>query len=68
VPAGSVNFAFVGQFCETPDDTVFTVEYSVRTAKIAVKTLLNSDMPIPPFYKSWRNPMVLWRAFRETMS
>jgi oleate hydratase len=67
VPDGSVNFAFVGQFCETPDDTVFTVEYSVRTAKIAVKTLLKSDMAVPPFRKFWRNPLVLWRAFRETM-
>ena len=67
VPDGSVNLAFVGQFCEVPDDTVFTVEYSVRTAKMAVKSLLKSDMTVPPFYKSWRNPIVLWHAFKETM-
>lgn len=64
-PKGSVNLAFVGQFCEAPDDTVFTVEYSVRTAKMAVKSLLKSDMKIPPFYKCWRDPLVLWRAFKE---
>jgi oleate hydratase len=68
IPDGSINFAFIGQFCETPDDTVFTVEYSVRTAKIAVKSLLKSDMQIPPFYKSWRNPGVLWRALKQTFS
>ena len=28
IPEGSVNLAFIGQFCELPDDVVFTVEYS----------------------------------------
>ena len=27
MPAGSVNFAFISQFVEIPDDVVFTVEY-----------------------------------------
>ena len=27
---GLDDLAFVGQFCEMPDDVVFTVEYSVR--------------------------------------
>jgi oleate hydratase len=67
VPEGSVNLAFVGQFCETPDDTVFTVEYSVRTAKMAVKSLLKLDVTVPRFYKSWRNPIVLWRALKESL-
>ncbi len=31
VPDGSVNFAFLGQFAETPRDTIFTTEYSMRT-------------------------------------
>jgi oleate hydratase len=66
MPPGSVNLAFVGQFCEIADDTVFTVEYSVRAAKLAVKGLLKSDMIIPPFYKSWRNPFVIWRAIKHS--
>ena len=41
VPAGSTNLAFIGQYAEVPDDVVFTVEYSVRTAQVAVATLLN---------------------------
>lgn len=31
VPDGAVDFAFLGQFTETPRDTIFTIEYSMRT-------------------------------------
>jgi oleate hydratase len=48
VPAGSVNFAFISQFVEIPDDVVFTVEYSVRAAQIAVYQLLRINRSIPP--------------------
>jgi len=40
VPEGSVNLALIGQYCEIPNDMVFAVEYSVRAAQIAVKTLM----------------------------
>ena len=40
VPKESINFAFVGQFAETPRDTIFTTEYSIRTGMEAVYTLL----------------------------
>ncbi len=36
VPEGAVNFAFIGQFAETPRDTIFTTEYSMRTGMEAV--------------------------------
>ena len=48
VPAGSKNFAFISQFVEIPDDVVFTVEYSVRAAQMAVYELLGIDRKIPP--------------------
>jgi len=48
VPRGSRNFAFVSQFVEIADDCVFTVEYSVRAAQIAVYELLAIDRQIPP--------------------
>ncbi|MGO9994938.1 MAG: oleate hydratase [Steroidobacteraceae bacterium] len=48
VPPGSKNLAFVSQFVEIPDDTVFTVEYSVRAAQMAVYQLLGVDRKIPP--------------------
>lgn len=48
VPSGSKNLAFVSQFVEIPDDVVFTVEYSVRAAQMAVYQLLGIDRKIPP--------------------
>jgi oleate hydratase len=52
VPDGAVNFAFLGQFAETERDTVFTTEYSVRTAMEAVYTLLNVDRGVPEVFGS----------------
>jgi oleate hydratase len=48
VPHGSKNFAFISQFVEIPEDVVFTVEYSVRAAQIAVYQLLGITLEIPP--------------------
>lgn len=47
VPRGSKNFAFISQFVEIPDDVVFTVEYSVRAAQMAVYELLGIDRQVP---------------------
>jgi len=48
VPRGSDNFAFISQFVEIQEDVVFTVEYSVRAAQMAVYQLLNIDRKVPP--------------------
>lgn len=48
VPKSSKNLAFVSQFVEIPEDVVFTVEYSVRAAQMAVYELLGIDREIPP--------------------
>ena len=42
VPEGAVNFAFIGQFAETEQDTIFTTDCSVRTGMEAVHTLLRA--------------------------
>ena len=47
VPRGSRNLAFISQFVEIADDVVFTVEYSVRAAQMAVYALLDIDRKIP---------------------
>ena len=52
MPEDSVNFAFIGNFAETPRDTVFTTEYSIRTAMEAVYTLLNVDRGVPEVWGS----------------
>ena len=62
VPKDSTNLAFIGQYSELPDDVVFTVEYSVRSAQIAVYSLLELDKKPPPFYKGQHDPRVLLQA------
>lgn len=52
IPDGCVNFAFLGQFAETPRDTIFTTEYSVRTAMEAVYGLLGVDRGVPEVWGS----------------
>jgi oleate hydratase len=64
VPKGSTNLAFIGQFAELPDDVVFTVEYSVRSAQIAVETLLKLDKKPSPLYKGEYDPRVLFDALK----
>lgn len=53
VPAGSVNFAFIGQFAESKErDCIFTTEYSVRTPMEAVYTLLKVERGVPEVFNS----------------
>ena len=52
VPKGCVNFTFLGQFAQTDRDTIFTTEYSVRTAMEAVYTLLDVERGVPEVYNS----------------
>ena len=56
VPPFTRNFAFISQFVEIPQDTVFTVEFSVRAAQMAVYQLMGITQSIPPVTphdKSW---------------
>jgi oleate hydratase len=64
VPDGSTNFAFLGQFVEVPDDCVFTVEYSVRTAQMAVFSLLDIDKQATPVYEGSHDLQVLLGALK----
>jgi hypothetical protein len=57
LPTGSKNLAFVSHrsfpfptsknLVEIPDDVVFTVEYSIRAAQMAVHQLLGIDQKVP---------------------
>lgn len=62
VPEGAVNFAFIGQFAETPRDTIFTTEYSMRTGMESVYTLLNVDRGVPEVWGSQYDIKELLRA------
>jgi oleate hydratase len=62
IPQRSANFAFLGQFVEIPEDVVFTVEYSVHGAMLAVYTLLDVERPIPAIYHGIADPKVGLKA------
>ncbi len=67
VPEGSTNFAMISQFVEIPEDMVFTEEYSVRAARIAVYTLFKVKnkkiCPVTPYKK---NPRILKEALKTS--
>ena len=64
IPPGARNFAFLGQFVELPEDTVFTVEYSVRSAQAAVYGQCDTDRTPTPLFRGFEKPAVLLRAAR----
>ena len=64
IPEGAVNFAFLGQFAEVPHDCVFTVEYSVRCAQMAVYSLFDTGKKPLPIYQGHHDPVVLANAVK----
>ena len=62
VPEGSGDFACIGQFAETPRDTIFTTEYSIRTGMESVYTLMNVDRGVPEVWGSQYDIRELLRA------
>ncbi len=63
-PEGAENFAVLGQYCEMPRDTVFTVEYSVRSAMNAVHEMTGKGHRPPLVARTDLDPVVLLRAAR----
>jgi oleate hydratase len=68
IPEGSTNLALLGQFVEIPEDTVFTVEYSVRGAQMAVYELMGLDMKPKEMYKGSHHLGVLAQAMMNMMT
>jgi oleate hydratase len=62
IPHNSRNLAFISQFVEIPEDVVFTVEYSVRAAQMAVYEFLHIDKKIPPVTPHDKSLMVEFEA------
>jgi oleate hydratase len=68
IPKNAKNFAFLGQFVEVPDDVVFTVEYSVRCAQIAVFGLCGvKEREVTPIYKGWFDPKIMYAATKTML-
>jgi len=64
VPDGSTNLACLGQFVETHNDVVFTLESSVRTARIGVYSLLGIKKQVPDIFPGQYDIRRLLRATR----
>jgi oleate hydratase len=62
VPKGSTNLALISQFVEIPGDMVFTEEYSIRAARLAVYTLLGIERQVEPIHQYQHNIRVLLQA------
>lgn len=68
VPEGSINFAMISQFVEIPEDRVFTEEYSVRAARIAVYDLLGvKDKEVIPVTQNINNPKIVFKALKKAL-
>ena len=65
-----MNLGFMGQFVEIPLDVVFTVEYSVRGAKMAVCGLMGLGKEKQPrdVYKGERDLGVLAKALKVLLN
>jgi oleate hydratase len=61
VPEGSINLACIGQFVES-GECVMLVESSVRSAQMAVYTLLKLDKKVPPVYSGVNSPVAWYRT------
>ena len=59
--------AFVGQFVEIPEDVVFTVEYSVRGAQMAVFKLMGLKKSPNANYKGEFNVRVLTASMKTLL-
>ncbi|WP_240919873.1 oleate hydratase [Paraglaciecola sp. 20A4] len=68
VPKGCTNIACMGQFVETHNDVVFTLESSVRTARIGVYSLLGIKKQVPDIYPGQYDIRRLLRATRTLNS
>lgn len=65
VPEGSTNFAMISQFVEIQEDMVFTEEYSVRAARLAVYKLLDINREICPVTPYHKRPDILLKAVKK---
>lgn len=67
VPRSSENLAFISQFVEIADDVVFTVEYSIRAAQIAVYQLLGIKRGIPAITRHDQSIHVMLEAMSKAI-
>jgi oleate hydratase len=69
VPNRSTNLAFIGEYTEMPEDTVFMVSYSTKSAQLAVHQLFDiTNIPItPPVVHNQWNPYWFYRGIKAVL-
>jgi oleate hydratase len=64
LPTGTTHLALIGQYCEIPHDVVYTVEYSIHSARLAVTGLLGLKDEMPPTYQGLEHPNAMMEALK----
>ena len=64
VPVGCTNLGLMGQFVETSNDIIFTMDSSIRTARVAVYTLLGLHKQVPDISPTQYDIRSLLKAMR----
>lgn len=64
VPEGTTNLGLIGQYVEMPKEIAFTIECSVRSAWVAIYTLLKRGPAPPPVYQGLYDPKALFDALK----
>lgn len=64
VPKGCSNLGLMGQFVETSNDIIFTMDSSIRTARVAVYTLLGLRKKVPDISPTQYDIRTLLKAGR----
>jgi oleate hydratase len=64
LPTGTTRLALIGQYCEIPHDVVYTVEYSIHSARLAVTGLLGLKDEMPPTYQGLEHPNAMMEAIK----
>jgi oleate hydratase len=69
VPNRSTNLAFIGEYTEMPEDTVFMVSYSTKSAQLAVHQLFGvTNIPItPPVAHNKWNPYWFFKGVKAVL-
>jgi oleate hydratase len=68
VPDGSKNLGLMGQFVEIEREVTFTMEYSVRSAQLAVYGLMNVDKKPPAVQGEDHEVLTLGMALKTLMT
>lgn len=68
IPEGSKNLGLMGQFVEIERDVTFTMEYSVRSAQLAVYGLMGLDKKPPPVQGEDHSVETLGMALKTLMT